>query len=106
MRRDLRKYIAEYLRRYDGTEKDSFRVSDYQQIWQMSSGGSSGDLYYDLVFNGLMAGFMVGYKKAVRDERAKLQSGRRRNQKQSKTRRIEKIGVIDSDTGMITWNKK
>ena len=94
MRRDLRKYIAEYIRRYDGTEKDSFRVSDYQQIWKMSREEPNGGLYYDLVFNGLMAGFMVGYKKAIRDQHTR------------KTRGIETIGVIDSDTGMITWDKE
>ena len=92
--RDLRQYIDEYRREYSGKNKGVFLLSDYQQILELSREDSSGGLYFNLVVNALMAGFMVGYKKAIRDQHTR------------KTRGIEIIGVIDSDTGMITWDKE
>lgn len=65
MKRDLQKYVEDYKRKFYGNEYNggAFYVSDFYQITDMGT-----DLF-DLIDNALMAGFMVGYKKAKREKR-------------------------------------
>ena len=50
------------------TNEGSFFASDASQIIEMSPG------IYDVCFNALEAGFMVGYRKAQRDMKKKGRS--------------------------------
>ena len=65
MTRDLRKDIAEYHRRFDGTNTGNLYTSDFYQI--MEIGGSA----VDMVFNAIEAGFMIGYRAGKRHSRKK-----------------------------------
>ena len=70
MGRDLKKAIADYKKQYErrnGNEA-AFYYDDLQQIHDMSADE------YDVISNALIAGFMIGYRKAQRDHRKK-QSG-------------------------------
>lgn len=68
-RRDIRKTIEEYERmfpvRKDNHNKGAFYMSDFQQLWSISN------TQYECTSNALMAGFMVGYKCAKREQRKK-----------------------------------
>lgn len=66
MKRDLNKAIEDYKRKFwkRGEQKGALFASDYQQIWDMSNGDS-----FHCVDNALMAGFMIGYRCAKRENR-------------------------------------
>ena len=69
MKRDLKKAVQEYDKRY--SKKDSgegaFYASDIIQIKEMSEGNTAANLLFDAISNALKAGFMIGYRKALRD---------------------------------------
>ena len=71
MSRDLSKAIAEYQQRYLRTNstEGAFYGDDIQQIKELA--GTGKDAVYDAAFYALMAGFMIGYRKAQRDSRKK-----------------------------------
>ena len=65
--RNVKKYIEEYKKKF--SENDQFFGSDLSQLWNLIKG--SKDPVYDALEVGLLFGFMVGYKKGKREERAK-----------------------------------
>lgn len=71
MKRDLRKTLESYKRRYEGKagKEGAFYVSDLDQIRAFSVYGE--DREYDLIDNSLKIGFMIGYRKAQRDGRTR-----------------------------------
>ncbi len=68
MKRDMRKAIADYKKRYGGktNAEGAFFCDDIAQIAEISGGV---DKTYNLIENSLLAGFMIGYRKAQRDYR-------------------------------------
>lgn len=73
--RDLRKAVDEYRRRFLRGNRDGlFYSSDFEQILDMCEGYSckgwvTMSSLFDAMQYGLEAGFMIGYRKAVRDGR-------------------------------------
>lgn len=70
MKRNIRKAIEGYWKRKDG---DFFR-SDFEQLLEIteeSYSRKSSGFIYKLIDNSLMAGFEIGYRKALRDTRKK-----------------------------------
>lgn len=69
MTRSIKKSIADYQKRFITHEKNNrggaFYASDMQQLHDMS--GSE----WDLINNALQAGFMIGYRHAKREQRAR-----------------------------------
>lgn len=72
MRRDLRKYIDEYTRKYLDRENKTYRGQfygdDFYQILEITGRPEKNRDAY-LVWNALRAGFMVGYKSAKNEAR-------------------------------------
>ncbi len=66
--RNLAEYIAEYENTYD--DNDKLYCSDFQQIMDISvkqlkpEQDIGAGLAWNLIRNALMAGYMIGYKKA------------------------------------------
>ena len=71
MKRDLRKYIAEYENKFGKTNnaKGAFYCSDVFQIKEISEDGA--DTLFNAISNGLMAGFMIGYRLGKKAGRKK-----------------------------------
>ena len=71
MRRDIAKAIEEYKQRYSGKngKEAAFFISDTNQIMELSADDTPGNMLYNIIFNSLEAGFMIGYRKAQRDAR-------------------------------------
>ena len=71
MKRDLKKHIAEYRRKFldkqSRTTRGQFYYTDFQQINEITGHGENRD--YLLVWNALQAGFMIGYKAAKNEAR-------------------------------------
>ena len=69
--RNIAEYIAEYEKTYD-ENNDKFYSSDFQQIMdisvkQLKSENPNSNLSWNLVSNALMAGYMIGYKQAKKN---------------------------------------
>ena len=71
MKRNLKKYITEYDKKYLNSKrnKGAFFVSDYYQIFSLSKDAAGGLDLWELIDNALKAGYMIGYRTAQRDER-------------------------------------
>ena len=77
--RDLKKSIAEYRKKFckTRTNEGAFYLTDFKQIMDLAQeqardeGSNINGYYFHLIDNALMAGFMVGYRKGVRDQRRK-----------------------------------
>lgn len=65
MNRNMKKAITDYYKMIDqeNTNKYAFYVSDMSQLMDMSRNK------VDAVFNSLMAGFMVGYRAGMKDQK-------------------------------------
>lgn len=68
MQRDLRKYLADYMEHFEKKNRGCFYTNDFYQIMEITADGGEGGVY-SLILNSLMAGFMIGYRKAKRDSR-------------------------------------
>lgn len=72
MKRDLKKCIAEYDRKYTGGS-DKFYYSDIKQIKQIAEDRAAWisieDTTYHAITSALKAGFMIGYRCAQRESR-------------------------------------
>lgn len=72
MKRDLRKAVEDYRKKYynSNSQEGQFYYSDIVQLKEMAEEGAKGN-YSEILYNAigcsLQAGFMIGYKKAVRD---------------------------------------
>ena len=74
MKRDLTRAVEEYNRKYNNpqTGKGSFYLEDLNQIKDMSkSRTGEGVSLYGAIGNALKAGFIIGYRTAQRDARAR-----------------------------------
>lgn len=61
--RDINKAIADYKKQFFvRSNKGQFYVSDFVQIKELSDGTT-----FDIIANGMMAGFMIGYRFAKRE---------------------------------------
>lgn len=61
--RDIKKAIQDYKKQFFvRSGKGQFYVSDFVQVNELSDGTA-----FDLVANGMMAGFMIGYRYAKRE---------------------------------------
>ena len=61
--RDIKKDIQDYKEQFfTRSDKGQFYVSDFEQVNELSDGTT-----FDLVANGMMAGFMIGYRCAKRE---------------------------------------
>ena len=69
MKRDLRKSIEAYKKKFYPMQHNSgaFYYNDLKRIYELSNG----DLW-DAIVNALMAGFMIGYRYAKREQRKKV----------------------------------
>lgn len=69
MKRDINKAIQEYKKNYEGRSDGTgaFYMDDLRQIQATAEGMSGFDRDYELITNALMAGFMIGYRKAKAD---------------------------------------
>jgi hypothetical protein len=82
MKRDLKQLIEQYEK---GEERDVFGVSDYKEIMERSTEQTNEavkkfndvsakediekELLFNVMVNALEAGFMVGYKQALKENR-------------------------------------
>lgn len=73
--RDVEKYIHEYNKFVGEDRGGYFFGRDLEKIAELSSGT------WDLIVNSLSFGFMVGYKKALRDEAKKRRTCNREKRK-------------------------
>lgn len=79
MKRDLKQLIEQYEK---DEERDVFRVSDYKEIMERSTEQTNEavkafnvsakedkekELLFNVMVNALEAGFMVGYKQALKE---------------------------------------
>ena len=64
--RDIGKAISEYKKKFYGKKstKGKFYSSDFYQINEISKGEK-----WECIYNASMAGFMIGYKLAKREEK-------------------------------------
>lgn len=96
MKRNMRKAIADYKKRYGGktNAEGAFFCVDIAQIAEISGGV---DKTYNLIENSLFAGFMIGYRKAQRDYR------KRNRQRQTKPLKeaLEALTMKDTDIGKL-----
>lgn len=69
MKRDINKAIQEYKKNYEGRSDGTgaFYMDDLRQVQATAEGMSGFDRDYELITNALMAGFMIGYRKAKAD---------------------------------------
>lgn len=75
MTRNLKKYLKEYEKIADGKSgKASFTLSDFDQIIEMSGGYNQ---TYNVLYNALPIGFMIGYKCRKREEAKKRLRGKK-----------------------------
>lgn len=74
MRRDLKKAIEAYQKRFYGTSEGSFYMDDVYQIIDMVDSSRTDSMSYAVSY-ALEAGFMIGYKKAQRDYRKRSVTG-------------------------------
>lgn len=63
--RNVRKAIEEHEER----AKKALRLDDFDQVVQMVKDASGADPVSDAVYNGLLAGFAIGYRTAQRDRK-------------------------------------
>lgn len=68
--------IAEYEKKYKGSSEGSFTAHDLAEIRELSGDGADIETLYKAIEKALEAGFMIGYRKAMRDAR-KAQRGER-----------------------------
>lgn len=69
MKRDVKKYIEEYNRKFMQKNLDKFSLSDIMQLWDIAK--ASHDPLWEGITSGLNFGFMVGYKLGKREAKAK-----------------------------------
>lgn len=67
--------VEKYIREYDRKEHAGFFASEYVQIYKLGNG------VWDLIDNSVRFGFMVGYKKALRDEAKKRRTHNKEKRK-------------------------
>ena len=75
MKRDLKKDVAEYWKKY-GTTAGCFHYSDIKQIVEMSGGlhkGQPVDLW-GIINNALTVGFMVGLRRGKFEVKNRINS--------------------------------
>lgn len=61
--RDIKKSIQDYKEQFFvRSGKGQFYLSDFEQVDELSDGTT-----FDLIANGMMAGFMIGYRYAKRE---------------------------------------
>ena len=78
MKRNLKKLINEYCRKYEKNyQNDIFFVSDYWQIINISKDQKIENTLFNAVYNSLAAGFMIGYKTAKRELKKQTEPGKR-----------------------------
>ena len=63
MKRDLKKYVIEYEKRFYGLKngKGAIHVSDFEQLKNISS------CTFDLIGNSLKAGIIIGYRLGIKE---------------------------------------
>lgn len=62
MSRDIKKAIQDYNKKFLNSDKGQFHCSDFMQIKEMSNND-----IWDLIANGMSAGFIIGYRFAKRE---------------------------------------
>lgn len=67
--------VEKYIREYDRKEYNSFFVSEYMQLHELCKDT------WKLIDNSVRFGFMVGYKKALRDEAKKRRTHNKEKRK-------------------------
>lgn len=74
MKRDLNKAVSNYKAKYERTNSTEsvFYISDIVQIKEMSETRRASETLLNAIYNALMAGFMIGYRKGQKDSRKKL----------------------------------
>ncbi len=69
--RNIDKLIAEYKAKFSKNPSAELWLSDLKALWRISQADAkesgSDPLYYGIC-NGYGVGFMIGYKKALRDQ--------------------------------------
>lgn len=64
--RDIKKAITDYRKKFEGTKRGYFLVTDYLQIKELSEGD-----IWKCMDNALMSGFMIGYRLGVKETKKK-----------------------------------
>lgn len=76
--RDIRKYIAEYEAMGE-RKRGCLYVSDIQQIYDIAeeAGKDIKEAMYTAICSAMMAGYMIGYRRAKREEAQRRKAERR-----------------------------
>ena len=79
-KRDIKRLVEEYEAKYTGTGtcEGMFYVSDIEQIVELNGNPYDFNNVVSCIFTGLQAGFMIGYKKGLRDAKKKTAADKKK----------------------------
>ena len=73
--RSMEKAINDYQAKFNGNTGDgALYMTDILQIRDTVEGLTGGDRDFELISNALQAGFMIGYRKGVKDSRERAKA--------------------------------